>query len=58
MNIWCWLFGHKPLKLDALKLNGVMSYTDVLGDVVFRVEACERCHILYWTYPNDKAFRI
>ena len=56
--MWCWLFGHKPLKLDALKLNGVMSYTDVLGDVVFRVEACERCHMLYWTHPNDKAFRI
>ena len=45
---WCTLFGHKPLRLQALFGADLISVRDATGNLLVVVHLCERCHGVYW----------
>ncbi len=44
---WCWLLGHKPLKLDIFAGVPFLTFGDDGGNLV-DVSLCIRCQLLYW----------
>ena len=43
----CWLFGHKPLRLNIFGDAPFITLGDEGGNLV-DVQMCVRCHLLYW----------
>lgn len=45
----CGIIGHKPYEPYMLQDEPLMQAADVLGEKIFRVDMCKRCHLVYWT---------
>lgn len=50
----CWLFGHKPLLLNALDRNPLITVYENYRGVIYKshpiveIHMCERCKYIYW----------
>ncbi len=54
MGLHCFLKGHIPVRLAALKNQSVIQISDQTG-VLVHIEMCVRCGTLYGKYAQPKA---
>jgi len=62
VNLWCWLFGHRPFRLPGWKRtdhfltmhDGPKTQDEPKGHPVAFLDLCERCHTVYWRGADDR----
>ena len=55
MNIKCLLFGHIPLRLNAIGKNPMIVLRDEFGNTLVKIDMCERCQYVYGiSYSQSK----